>query len=63
VKRAHDATTVIKLLVAAIYTNFTTTIVNDKGIEHRDDTFANPVSDQLILQFHLISGGSSAVTS
>ncbi|KAF2189371.1 cytochrome P450 [Zopfia rhizophila CBS 207.26] len=51
----HFALQVIKLLVSAIYTNFTTTIVDDEGIEHRDEMVAGPMSDKLILQFHHIS--------
>jgi len=43
---------VMKLFVAAIYTNYTTTVVSDDGMEHRDDLIAGPVSDKLILQFH-----------
>lgn len=39
----------IKLLLASIYTNFTTTIVDDDGIEQMDDLLGAPVGDKLIL--------------
>lgn len=42
---------VLKLLLASIYTNFDTVIVDDKGIEQRDDMMAYPVGDELILMF------------
>lgn len=42
---------VLKILIAAVYTNFTTTIIDDEGIEQRDFHLAGPVGDKLILQF------------
>jgi hypothetical protein len=54
----HYSLQVIKLLVAAIYTNFTSTVIDDSGIEHRDNIFSGPVGDELILQFHPIAGGA-----
>ena len=44
--------TVAKLLLASIYINYTTTIVDDDGIEHIDDVVAFPVGDKLILGFN-----------
>ena len=43
--------TVIKLLLAAIYINYTTTIIDDEGIEHIDHMIAAPVGDKLIVSF------------
>ncbi|MCJ1283467.1 hypothetical protein MMC26_002796 [Xylographa opegraphella] len=48
------ATQVLKLMIAAIYTNYTTTIVDDEGIEQMDTYTARPVGDKLILQFHRV---------
>lgn len=42
----------MKLLLAAIYTNFTTSIIDDEGIEQREAFVAGPMSDKLILRFH-----------
>jgi hypothetical protein len=41
----------MKLIVAAIYSNFTTSIVNDEGIEAIDAYTTRPRSNQLILRF------------
>lgn len=41
----------IKLILAAVYANFTSTIIDDEGIEQRDELPADPVSDKLILSF------------
>lgn len=41
----------IKLVTAAIYTNYTTTIEDDKGIEQEDSLIAPPVGRRLILKF------------
>ncbi|MCJ1397781.1 hypothetical protein MMC11_000977 [Xylographa trunciseda] len=51
---SNFATQVLKLIIAAIYTNYTTTIVDDEGIEQMDTYTARPVGDKLILQFHRI---------
>ena len=48
---SHLATQEIKLLVAAIYTNWTTEIVNDDGIEEIDAYTTKPKSNRLILRF------------
>ncbi|KPM37919.1 hypothetical protein AK830_g8634 [Neonectria ditissima] len=44
----------MKHVIAAIYTNFTTHIVNDEGIEQGDTYTARPVSEQLILRFEAV---------
>lgn len=46
--------TVIKLVVAAIYTNFTTSIIDDEGIEQEDNYIAPPKGRKLILQFTFV---------
>lgn len=48
---SHLATQEIKLLVAAIYSNWTTEIVDDEGIEEIDAYTTKPKSNRLILQF------------
>ena len=45
------ATQEIKLIVAAIYSNYTTEIVDDEGIEELDAYTTRPKSNQLILKF------------
>ncbi|KAK5695566.1 hypothetical protein LTR17_024583 [Elasticomyces elasticus] len=42
---------IIKLAVAGIYSNYTTVIVNDDGIEQSDSYNSGPVSHKLILRF------------
>lgn len=42
----------MKLVTAAIYTNFRTTIVNDDGIEAIDAYTVHPTAEKLVLQFH-----------
>ncbi|KAK1728414.1 hypothetical protein CaCOL14_012841 [Colletotrichum acutatum] len=41
----------MKLIVAAIWTNFTTHVVDDTGIEQDDTYTARPVGERLILRF------------
>ncbi|KAL8687113.1 MAG: hypothetical protein Q9218_006625 [Villophora microphyllina] len=41
----------LKYVTAAIYTNFTTSIVDDSGIEQKDAYTAGPEDEQLILKF------------
>lgn len=48
---SHLATQEIKLLVAAIYTNWTTEIVDDEGIEEIDAYTTKPRSNRLMLKF------------
>ncbi|KAF2667232.1 putative cytochrome P450 monooxygenase [Microthyrium microscopicum] len=46
---------VLKLVLAAIYTNYETTIIDDEGIEQLDDMMATPKGDKLILGFTFLS--------
>lgn len=41
----------MKLIVAAIYTNFTTHNIDDSGIEQIGGYTARPASDRLIVRF------------
>ncbi len=41
----------MKLVTAAIYTNYTTHIVDDEGIEQVDAYTAHPRANKLILKF------------
>lgn len=41
----------MKHIIAAIYTNFTSDVVDDEGIEQGDSYTARPVSEQLMLSF------------
>jgi hypothetical protein len=41
----------MKLVLATVYTNFNTEVVDDTGIEQVDDMMATPVSGQVILKF------------
>lgn len=44
----------MKLAVAAIYTNFRTTVVNDDNIEAIDAYTVKPTGDKLILKFESV---------
>ncbi|KAL3423785.1 cytochrome P450 3A12 [Phlyctema vagabunda] len=44
----------IKLVIAAVYSNFTTHIVDDEGIEQLDGYTCGPVSNKLILRFEKV---------
>lgn len=44
----------IKLILAAIYTNFETVVVDDEGIEQEDGYLSGPIGRKLILQFRPI---------
>lgn len=44
----------MKLAVAAIYANFTTTIVDDDGIEAIDAYTVRPTSNKLVLKFERV---------
>lgn len=41
----------MKSAIAAIYTNFTTTIVDAEGIEQGEGFTAGPIGNKLVLQF------------
>jgi cytochrome P450 len=47
----HFSTLVLKVILAAIYYNFETVIIDDEGIEQIDDMLGIPKSDKLILGF------------
>lgn len=42
----------MKLVVAAIYTNYTTYVIDDEGIEQLDSMVARPTGEKLILGFN-----------
>ena len=54
-KNANGRFAVMKLLVATVYTNYATTIVDDEGIEQADSYLAGPVGNKLVLKFHRVS--------
>ncbi|OCL15263.1 cytochrome P450 [Glonium stellatum] len=56
---SNFALQVLKLITASIYTNFTTTIIDDEGIEQADSYIAGPVGGKLILKFHEIMSPTS----
>ena len=41
----------LKTVIAAIYSNFTTSVVDSSGIEQEDTFVAGPVSKSLMLRF------------
>jgi len=41
----------MKFIVAGIYTNYTTAIIDDTGIEQEDAFIARPKGDKLVLSF------------
>ena len=47
----------MKLILAAIYTNYTTKIIDDEGIEQLEGWFVGPRSNKLMLQFERAFGG------
>ena len=44
----------MKLLIAAIYTNYTTHIVDDEGIQQEDAYTAPPKGNKLVLRFERV---------
>ena len=44
----------MKLITAAIYTNYRTHIVDDAGIEQEDAYTAHPKSNKLVLRFERV---------
>lgn len=46
--------TEMKLITAAIYTNYTTHIIDDEGIEQADQYTAHPRANQLLLRFERV---------
>ena len=49
---------VSKLFLASVYANFTTTIVDDEGIEQQDFILADPIGNKLILGFYHVQSCS-----
>ncbi|OCK76746.1 cytochrome P450 [Lepidopterella palustris CBS 459.81] len=52
---SNFAVQTLKLITASIYTNFTTSIIDDEGIEQADSYIAGPVGGKLILKFHEVT--------
>ena len=48
---ARNFSAEMKLLVAVIYSNFTTTVIDDDGIEAIDAYTVRPTSNKLVLKF------------
>ncbi len=44
----------MKLLVATVYTNFTSSVVDDEGIEQIDGLVGGPKSNRLVLKFERV---------
>jgi len=42
----------MKVVVAAIYTNYTTYVIDDEGIEQLDAMVASPAREKLVLGFN-----------
>ena len=53
-KTETDGRTEIKLVIAAVYSNFRTYIVDDEGIEQMDGYTTGPVSNKLFLRFEKV---------
>ncbi len=54
---SHFAMQEMKLIVAAVYTNFETVVVDDVGIGQVDAYTAGPRAERLILRFKRVEGG------
>lgn len=52
---SHYAIHLLKLSIAAIYSNFETDIVDDEGIEQEDAFLAGPVGEKLVLKFRAVA--------
>jgi hypothetical protein len=48
----------MKVVVAAIYTNYTTYVIDDEGIEQVGWMVAHPVGEKLILGFKRVAEAS-----
>lgn len=46
--------TELKMMIAAVYTNFTSHVENDDGIEQEDGYTTGPTSNRLILRFERV---------
>lgn len=40
----------MKLVIAALYTNYTTSIIDDQGMEQEDAFLGHPVGEKLLLK-------------
>jgi len=49
----------MKYVVASIYTNFTTSVADDTGIEQGDGYTARPASDRLYLKFEAVASATA----
>lgn len=49
-----DGRAEIKLVIAAVYSNFRTHIADDKGIEQMDGYTCGPASNKLFLRFEKV---------
>ena len=47
-----NMSSVMKLMVAAIYTNYTTSIIDDEGMEQADAFLGHPVGEKLLLKLN-----------
>lgn len=54
-----DGDTEIKLVIAAVYSNFRTYIVDDEGIEQTDGYTCGPTKNKLFLRFERVSASKS----
>ncbi|MCJ1354974.1 MAG: hypothetical protein MMC33_004964 [Icmadophila ericetorum] len=52
----------LNLVIAAIYTNFRTEIINDTGIEQEDSYTARPVGNKLVLKFERVNNVEQSQT-
>ncbi|KAF2724728.1 cytochrome P450 [Polychaeton citri CBS 116435] len=52
---SNFAVAMLKSLIACVYGRYTTTIVDDEGIEQADDFIAGPIGGKLILKFHEVN--------
>lgn len=50
----RDVCADMKLIIATIYTNYTTEIVDDEGIEQTDTYISRPIGDKLVMRFRHI---------
>jgi hypothetical protein len=47
----------MKYIIAALYSNFSTSIVDDTGIEQTDAYTAPPISDKLLIRLEHVNTG------
>jgi len=44
----------IKLVIAAVYTNFESFVVDDEGVEQEDGYLAGPIGNRLMVRFEKV---------